>query len=192
VWQLGDGNNINFWLDKWTPSGTSFLSVTNQNTIDTTLSVRDVLTPAGEWDFDFLTSNLPSNFCFQVLAIPAPMDIDGQDTIGWGGTNTRNITVKSAYDNQNTRTQPIVGDWKALWSWKGPYRIQTFMWMAAHERLLTNFRRSRWGVGASPTCSRCDRVNETIIHVLRDCPAAIQTWIRLVPLNQITNFFFFF
>ncbi|MCH95001.1 hypothetical protein A2U01_0015973 [Trifolium medium] len=24
----------------------------------------------------------------QVLAIPAPMDIDEQDTLGWGGTNT--------------------------------------------------------------------------------------------------------
>jgi ribonuclease HI len=103
--------------------------------------------------------------------------------------NTRNFTVKSAYDNQNTIAEPIVEDWKSLWSWKGPHRIQTFMWMAAHERLLTNFRRSKWGVGASPTCSRCDGVNETTIHVLRDCPAAIQTWIRLVPSNQITNFF---
>ncbi|MCI79168.1 ribonuclease H, partial [Trifolium medium] len=54
----------------------------------------------------------------QVLAIPAPMDIDGKDTIGWGGTNTRNFTVKSAYENQNIRAQPIEGDWKALWSWK--------------------------------------------------------------------------
>ncbi|CAJ2644330.1 unnamed protein product [Trifolium pratense] len=113
-----------------------------------------------------------------VLAIPAPMDIDGKDTIGWGGTNTRNFTVKSAYENQNIRAQPIEGDWKAVWSWKGPHRIQTFMWMAAHDRLLTNFRRSKWGVGASPTCSRCDRVNETLIHVLRDCPVATQTWIR--------------
>ncbi|CAJ2658994.1 unnamed protein product [Trifolium pratense] len=110
VWQLGDGNNINFWLDKWTPSGTSLLSVTNQIIIDTTLSVRDVFTPSGEWYFDFFTSNLPSNFSFQVLAIPAPMDIDGKDTIGWGGANTRIFTVKSAYVNQNIRAQPIEVD----------------------------------------------------------------------------------
>jgi hypothetical protein len=39
VWKLGDSNNINFWLDKWTLSGT------NQTIIDTTLCVRDVVTP---------------------------------------------------------------------------------------------------------------------------------------------------
>jgi len=46
VWQLGDGNNINFWLDKWTSSGTSLMSVTNQTNIDTTLSVKDLVTPS--------------------------------------------------------------------------------------------------------------------------------------------------
>jgi hypothetical protein len=45
VWQLGDGNNINFWLAKWSPSGTSLISITNQTYIDTTISVRDVVTP---------------------------------------------------------------------------------------------------------------------------------------------------
>ncbi|CAJ2669949.1 unnamed protein product [Trifolium pratense] len=189
VWKLGDGNIINFWLDKWTPSGTSLISITNQTIIDTTLSVRDVVTPSGDWDYNFLTSSLPSTFVFQVLAIPVPKDTDGQDNIGWGGTNMRDFTVKSAYDSLNTIAQPIEGDWKALWSWKGPHRIQTFMWMAAHERLLTNYRRSKWGVGASPTCSACDRDNETTIHVLRDCPIATQTWIRLVPSNNISNFF---
>jgi len=64
VWQLGDGNNINFWLDKWTPSGTSLISITSQSYIDTTLSVRDVVTPSGEWDYNFLSSNLPSTFVF--------------------------------------------------------------------------------------------------------------------------------
>ncbi|GAU42748.1 hypothetical protein TSUD_77850 [Trifolium subterraneum] len=166
VWQVGDGKKINFWLDKWTPNGTSLFSITNQTSIDSTLLVRDV-----------------------VLAIPAPKDIDGQDSIGWGGTNNRGFTVKSAYDSHNNSSHPIEGDWKALWSWKGPHRIQTFMWMAAHERLLTNYRRSKWGVGVSPLCSACDKDNETTIHVLRDCPLATQIWIRLVPSNQISNFF---
>jgi hypothetical protein len=64
VWQLGDGNNINFWLDKWAPNGTSLISITNQSYIDTTLSVRDVVTPSGEWDYNFLISNLPSTSVF--------------------------------------------------------------------------------------------------------------------------------
>jgi len=110
VWQLGDGNNINFWLDKWAPSGTSLISITNQSYIDTTLSVRDVVTPSGEWDYKFLSSNLPSTFVFQVLAIPAPKDTNGRENIGWGGTNTRDFTVQSAYIAQSSRVQPIEGD----------------------------------------------------------------------------------
>ncbi|PNX73126.1 hypothetical protein L195_g029024 [Trifolium pratense] len=129
VWQLGDGNNINFWLDKWIPGGNSLFSTTNQSFIDTTLSV---------------------------LALPAPTVTDGQDSIGWGGTSTRNFTVQSAYVSQSARGQTIEGDWKGLWSWKGPYRIQTFMWIAAHEHMLTNNRRRKWGVGISPTCSECN------------------------------------
>jgi len=150
VWQLGNGNNINFWMDKWAPNGTSLMSITNQTFIDTTLHVRDVVTPSGEWDFNFLTSNLPSTFALQVFVIPAPKDTDGLDNIGWGGTNTRDFTIQSAYDSQNSRAQPIQGDWKALWSWKGPHRIQTFMWTASHERCLTNYCRSKWGVGVLP------------------------------------------
>jgi len=69
---------------------------------------------------------------------------NGYDNIGWGGTNTRNFTIQSDYDSQNSRAQSIKGDWKAFWSWKGPHIIQTFMCMAAHERLLTNYRKSKW------------------------------------------------
>jgi hypothetical protein len=147
-------------------------------------------TPSGDWDYNFIISNLPSTFPFQVLALPAPKDADGPENTAWGGTNTRNFIIQSAYESLNNRAQPIEGDWKALWSWKGPLGIQTFMWMAAYERLLTNYRRIKWGIGIFATCSGCDRDNETTIHVLRDCPIATQTWIRLVPSNQISIFFF--
>ncbi|PNX57622.1 ribonuclease H, partial [Trifolium pratense] len=43
------------------------------------------------------------------------------------------------------------------------------MWIAAHGRLLTNARRSKWGVGVSPICSICGNDEETVIHTLRDC-----------------------
>jgi len=45
------------------------------------------------------------------------------------------------------------------------------------------------GVRASPICFGCDKDDETTIHVLMDCPLATQIWIRLVPSNQISNFF---
>ncbi|GAU21808.1 hypothetical protein TSUD_176540 [Trifolium subterraneum] len=151
VWNLGNGNHINFWLDKWTLSGDSLINTTSQPVIDTTLSVRDVLNSTGDWNLNFLNDNLPVNIANQILAIPAPTDLDGPDTIGWGGTTTRHFTVQSAYKFQKGYYQPLAGEWKALWSWKGPHRIQTFIWMAAHERLLTNYRRRIGSSRISPT-----------------------------------------
>jgi hypothetical protein len=44
----------------------------------------------------------------------APKDTNGQENIGWVGTNTKDFIVKSAYDSHITRSHPIEGDWKAL------------------------------------------------------------------------------
>jgi len=88
----------------------------------------------------FLTINLPQIIVNQLVAIPAPIETDGSDSIGWTGTNTRHFTMQSAYNLQRERYRSIEGNWKSLWSWKGPHIIQTFMWIAAHERLLTNYR----------------------------------------------------
>ncbi|PNX68691.1 ribonuclease H, partial [Trifolium pratense] len=129
----------------------------------------------------------------QVMALPAPTDVDGPDTLGWDRTNTHQFTVRSAYTLQHVIAMPLVakGDWKTLWGWKGPHRIQTFIWLAAHERILTNAGRSKWGVGISPTCASCVREDETTLHVLRDCVHATRVWVRLVPSNYITIFFSF-
>ncbi|CAJ2657953.1 unnamed protein product [Trifolium pratense] len=189
VWQLGDGNSINFWMDKWTPNGSPLMINATNNIIDTTLLVKDVLTTEGHWDLNFLHTHLNPNIVSQIMAIPAPIGTDGDDTIGWKGTNTHHFTVKSAYDLQHGNDNHINGDWNKIWAWKGPHRIQTFMWIAAHDRLLTNARRSKWGVGVSPICSICGNDEETVIHTLRDCMFATRIWIKLVSSNQITNFF---
>jgi hypothetical protein len=189
-WKIGDGRRTNFWLDKWVPNGGVLFSSASQNLIDTTLYVRDALNQEGEWDLNFLCNNLPINIVNQVLALPAPNDGDGPDTMAWEGTNTHRFTVQSAYSLQFGDIPAQEGDWKSLWDWKGPHRIQTFIWLAAQERILTNFRRSKWGVGISPICTRCGRENETTIHVLRDCIYATQVWLHLVPSNFITDFFY--
>jgi hypothetical protein len=60
---------------------------------------------------------------------------------------------------------------------QGPHKIQTFTWVATHERLLTNYHINKWGLGVSPICSACGNADETIIHVARDCVYAAHIWI---------------
>ena len=98
---------------------------------------------------------------------------------------------KTSSDRLYATSLDVGGDWKTLWNWKGPHRIQTFILLAAHGRILTNYRRSKWGVHISPTCPYCAREDETIIHVLRDCVYTTRVWLKLVPSNYITNLFSF-
>jgi len=105
------------------PDGRSLMNICTQQTIDTTLTLKDTLTETGEWDLHFLTTNLPHITVNQLVAIPAPKETDGSDSIGWTGTNTRHFTKQSAYNLQRERYCSIEGNWKSLWSWKGPHRI---------------------------------------------------------------------
>ncbi|GAU31578.1 hypothetical protein TSUD_54010 [Trifolium subterraneum] len=190
-WKIGDGRQTNFSLDKWIPNVGELFSSASLNLIDTTLSVRDAQNSEGGWNLNFLRDNLANNIVNQVLALPDPNNGDGPDTMGWEGSNTHQFTVQSAYLLQFGDILTQGGDWKSLWDWEGPHRIQTFIWMAVQERILTNLRRSKWGVGISPLCTRCGRDDETMIHVLRDCIYSIQVWLHLVPSNFITDFFTF-
>jgi len=88
-------------------TGHSLMNMCTQQTIDTTLAVKDALTCVGDWDVNFLTTHLPHNMMNQVVAIPAPTDTDGPDAIGWIGTNTRHSTVQSAYNLQRERNISI-------------------------------------------------------------------------------------
>jgi len=40
----------------------------------------------GEWGLNFLTTNLPQITVNELVAIPAPKETDGPNSIGWNGT----------------------------------------------------------------------------------------------------------
>jgi hypothetical protein len=65
---------------------------------------------------------------------------------------------------------------------------RVFFLQVAHERLLTNYRKSRCGLYGLG-CHFCFDGDETTLHVLRDCPLAAFVWLHLVPSNFKTRFF---
>ncbi|MCI03053.1 putative ribonuclease H protein, partial [Trifolium medium] len=127
VKQIGDGNHTNFWLDKWGPNNVSLINFSTNSYVDTTITVKDMVDDTGNWDLTFLFGNLPSNIVNRIIALPAPHETDGPDVFGWGGTSSHNFSVRSAYDLITETIASVEGNWKALWKWKGPHQIQTFM-----------------------------------------------------------------
>ncbi|CAN0899765.1 Putative ribonuclease H protein At1g65750 [Linum grandiflorum] len=47
------------------------------------------------------------------------------------------------------------------------------MWLATHDRLLTNKERRRRHLTETGVCTRCNYPHEIVLHVLRDCPFAV-------------------
>lgn len=78
--------------------------------------------------------------------------------------------------------------WKSRWGWKGPQRISVFLWIAAHNKLLTAQRRSFW-LGTTSDCPKCQGVYESVLYVLRDCLYANSLWLQLVAQDRVVEFF---
>jgi len=69
-----------------------------------------------------------------------------------------------------------------------PERVRYFIWLLNHDRLLTNYNKSRMRLG-SAMCSFCGNILENSLHVLRDCPLVMPIWLNVVPVNMRDRFF---
>ena len=50
--------------------------------------------------------------------------------------------------------------------------VKLFLWLAMHDKLLTNTERVRRRLTDNDICEKCHNEIESTLHVLRDCPFA--------------------
>ncbi|KAK9020995.1 hypothetical protein V6N11_011006 [Hibiscus sabdariffa] len=79
--------------------------------------------------------------------------------------------------------------WACIWSLPVTQRIRMFLWLVLRQRLLTNGERVRRGLSFDPSCSCCGCYNETILHILRDCPPVRSFWQSIIPQADHECFF---
>lgn len=70
--------------------------------------------------------------------------------------------------------------WGDIWNLNAPEGIKYFMWILAHNIPLTNFSKSRRGLGHT-IYNLCCQVSAIAMHIVRECPRAIQVWKITVP-----------
>ncbi|KAK8502138.1 hypothetical protein V6N11_084445 [Hibiscus sabdariffa] len=64
-----------------------------------------------------------------------------------------------------------------------------FLWLVLCQRLLTNGERVRRGLSSDPSCPCCGCYNESILHILRDCPHVRTFWQSIIPQAYHECFF---
>ncbi|CAJ2675557.1 unnamed protein product [Trifolium pratense] len=188
-WQVGDGYNIHAWNQEWIEPG---LCVRNLCIIPNHMQdicVRDLLDESGTWNWNLLVEWMPSNIMNKIAAIPIPNDANGRDTnAGFGGSSSV-FSVSAMYeqlcnfDSQNCDTL-----WQSVWKLHVAERVRCFVWLLLHDRLLTNYRKSRMGIGHA-MCRYCGNIEETSLHALRDCALVVPFWLQVVPAKDRGSFF---
>ncbi|RYR63043.1 hypothetical protein Ahy_A04g020830 [Arachis hypogaea] len=75
--------------------------------------------------------------------------------------------------------------WKVIWKLQVPQKVRMFLWKAVHRILPVNKNLHQKRITVAPTCSICQREEETIEHALLLCPWTRAVWfgsnIQIVP-----------
>lgn len=79
--------------------------------------------------------------------------------------------------------------WNLIWKLQVQQRVRVFLWVLAHEKILTNLERATRRMTSSALCVRCREEEESALHAVRDCKMAKEVWERLLPPELLAGFF---
>ncbi|GAU41430.1 hypothetical protein TSUD_26100 [Trifolium subterraneum] len=94
---------------------------------------------------------LPEDVRDQLLAATVSLKDDDHDFRAWPGGQHGAFSVASAYRILKYIPSSVNNMWHKLWHIEVPERVHTFLWLLKHNRLLTNSRKHRLGLG-NATC----------------------------------------
>ncbi|PNY05394.1 ribonuclease H [Trifolium pratense] len=180
-WAIGNGNTVKAWSDRWLLYGKSIeeLGIVVLDNMQS-WKVKDLVDDSGVWKLDTLTSWLPHNIISKLFAIVPPNNASAADMRAWRGTMDGNFSIASAYTmlcNLNDDEWDVV--WRRIWRLQVLERVRSFIWLVRHDRLITNYRKSKMHICA-PWCKHCVKAIEDTMHVLRDFPLAKVVWCNLM------------
>lgn len=179
VWNVGNGEDVRFWLDQWLPNKENLINYCNldPNSEELQLPIAHYITYNGEWNWTLIENFLPREVILHIENYPTPSILYDDDEFKWGGTPDGMFTTKSAYLSQHTmQNRGNNTDFKFVWKWKGIERIRTLIWKLNHKAILTNVERRRRLMSNIGTCPLCELDDESLYHRFRDCPHTVAIW----------------
>ncbi|CAN1192186.1 Putative ribonuclease H protein At1g65750 [Linum perenne] len=153
-------------------------------------TVAEATTSNGAWNWQLLNGLLPPRFLEQIAGMDTPGVTSEEDELIWGPDPKGKISISSTYeilDAGNTNVESPL--WKLVWKWKGLNRVRHFLWLAAHNRQLTNAERRKRPMTNDDFCRLCPSSVEDVLHVLKDCKLAKMFWEGFLAPAKLTSFF---
>ncbi|KAJ8428721.1 LOW QUALITY PROTEIN: hypothetical protein Cgig2_020942 [Carnegiea gigantea] len=102
--------------------------------------LEDATDVATGWKWDLFAHCLPDDALKIIASNELQPEEDNEDQMVWNGFSHGNFCLKSTLaiirkEAENDRDS----FWEVIWQRKIPQKINFFLWLAAHERLMTNY-----------------------------------------------------
>ncbi|CAN1351644.1 Putative ribonuclease H protein At1g65750 [Linum perenne] len=189
-WNIQNGKKTNFWKERWLDDGTIIGDSVQPPQGQEDRVIADFCDSSGAWDVNRLAGILPMSILQSVVGMTPPCPDLGDDSPVWGLEPNGCYSVKSGYILARNMDEESNNEiWKRIWKWEGPQRVRQFLWLALHNRLLTNAERHRRHLTDTAECGACANDTETVDHILRGCPMAQQVWMTTLSIPQSDGFF---
>ena len=186
-WQVGNGNKIRVWHDKWIPRPCTYKVISKEKPNSTNALVYELINKGtGEWNIDKLNSWFLLEEREAILGIPLSSS-NTNDRLVWAKNRNRKFTVKSAYalalEEKVHNSKVDCSDesamrkiWKTIWQLRIPPKIKHFAWRAGRDILATKSNLAKRRITPNGMCDLCGHSEETVYHLLWGYDHAKEVW----------------
>ena len=121
-------------------------------------------------DIERKGSNVWSDIKNSWKYVEAGIEVDtSRGLVRWKHESSGFFPVKSAYASIVKETSSRDRIWNHLWKLPILQRSKSFLWLALHNKLLSNEVRHHRKIGNDTSCQNCGDHMESLLHILRNC-----------------------
>lgn len=116
---------------------------------------------------------------------------DALDNVLWNVTATEVFSCQSAYQSLHRQSHATFSrnpNWNCIWKSKLTNKMKHFLWLSAHDRLLTNSTRFKRKMSTDPMCHQCGQGEETTLHIVRHHRCAKRIWKEILQPQMMNTF----
>nr|XP_027088506.1 uncharacterized protein LOC113709853 [Coffea arabica] len=197
--RIGNGRSTSIWEHKWIP-GTPTGKPTTPRQGNNSLKMVQELISRKCWNRNVIFSMFNQFDAERILSIPISL-VGREDSYFWQHNGGGCYSVKSGYNflmkerdsdvKANAETagpsiregsQQLKQMWNTLWSLNIKHKIKLFIWKCITGALPVReaiFRRTGMG---DPVCRACGEGQETVEHLLLNCPSTLDIW-KVAPIQ---------
>ena len=176
-WTVGCNSPLSFWNDKWLNIGSIRSLIEGPlNQGESEVCIKELTTNNG-WDLTNLSFVFPNHILNAIRAIPLRRYVVREDHRSWISSLNGEFDSRNAYllsIDENLEIPGFHGKW--IWKIHTLPKIKIFLWKCLHMSLPVKAILTHHGIGSLEGCDSCTELEESIIHVLSDCPIAKYFW----------------